>query len=263
MDSGNNSEKHVADEIFSSVENAPNKISMKDDEGKRISSSTELVTDIEKCPDKSVLPSWNKMTGKLTPKILKSKTARRKVPVVAKIQNDEEKETANKDTLAPETPQNPVDFEEQFVRRSDRKRKEIHKFDDEERNYMDELFSEEEDEYEAHFGDDYDDEDSDFEGGGKSKKRAKKSGGVSNCDTHSSKGTFKCWVCRKILKSSLFAKRHIIKKHKEGLCAIKLKTVEDRSVAEMVLFCPRQCRFSSSNIGPILDDRLKEKFLKP
>ncbi|XP_005099294.1 uncharacterized protein LOC101846355 [Aplysia californica] len=204
----------------------------------------------------------DKSTGKLKLKIFKSKTSRKR-RLSAGPQNEnscsseelspsaEKADEAAGDNQVP-SGEGEAEPEQPFVRRSERKRKEVSKYQKgEDANMIDELMSDDDDEYNVDDDDDDYDDDSESErkrdhSNSKRAKRARKASDPSAFDA-STRGVFKCWVCRKQFVRCNFVKKHIIQKHKEGLCAVFLKTVEEVCTPELVLFCPRQCKYSTTD----------------
>ncbi|BFY99479.1 hypothetical protein BsWGS_02519 [Bradybaena similaris] len=142
--------------------------------------------------------------------------------------------------------------EEHYVRRSSRSRKPVNKDYRSDANEIDELMSDDDDEYHIDEEDDDSDTDGDWRGGDSDqppKKRIKKV--VLPPDPtafdNSTKGKFKCWLCKKMFSRCSFAKSHIIQKHKEGLCAVYMDKSEESKTLCLLVFCPRKCRYVTLN----------------
>ena len=144
--------------------------------------------------------------------------------------------------------------EDNFVRRSLRERKVVHR-DENEITEIDELMSEDDDEY--HVEEDSDAYSSDSNGGREEnfdhsqQKRIRKTKSPPDPTAFDVKlkGKYKCWQCRKVFLKCGFAKSHILKKHiDKGLCAIDLGQSEFLGNPQLLLFCPKKCRYATLSI---------------
>ena len=217
----------------------------------------------------------DKKTGKLTLKVMKGKGFRKKItnkmspvlirnrktiikkPTKEKPCEDKEKTPEITEKPKPVDPSDEIikedDSDQHFIRRSDRKRKEVSSFkssDLDQLEDIDDFLSDEDDEYVL-------DQDSDFEYdsdkgkktsfSSRKRKRSKKASDPTAFDLNT-KGLYKCWVCRIERKCCITVKNHIIKAHPEDcFCAVHIKSVEDKHCAEVVLFCPRDCRYCTTS----------------
>ncbi|RUS75222.1 hypothetical protein EGW08_017012 [Elysia chlorotica] len=141
--------------------------------------------------------------------------------------------------------------EDHFVRRSLRERKVVHR-DENEVTEIDELMSEDDEEYHVEQDSDAYSSDSDVgrgEGSDHSQpKKMKKTRSAPDPTAFNVKlkGKYKCWLCRKVFLKCGFAKSHVLKKHTEkGLCAVDLGQSEYLGTPQLLLFCPKKCRYAT------------------
>ncbi|GFO18921.1 Re1-silencing transcription factor [Plakobranchus ocellatus] len=144
--------------------------------------------------------------------------------------------------------------EDSFVRRSLRERKVVFR-DEDEITEMDELLSEDDDEYDIEKDSDAYSSDSDDIWGEKSDhsqpKRMKKSQLPPDPTAFNVKikGKYRCWLCKKTFLKCGFAKSHILRKHTgKGLCAVDLGQSEFLGSPQILLFCPKKCRYATCSL---------------
>ncbi|XP_059141966.1 uncharacterized protein LOC131929664 [Physella acuta] len=148
----------------------------------------------------------------------------------------------------PEKDESVIENTEIFVRRSDRKRKVILS---DYRASIDDLSDEDE---EFNFDDD-DDDDSDSDKKWQSelhsnKKKVKKTKPAPDPTAYntSTKGKYKCWLCKKIFLKCGCAKVHLLKKHQEGLCSVDVLQTEETGSLHLLLYCPRDCKYATFSL---------------
>ncbi|CAL1544280.1 unnamed protein product [Lymnaea stagnalis] len=138
------------------------------------------------------------------------------------------------------------------VRRSDRKRKIIKSDYRSELADIDDFISDSDDEYNI------DDDDSESDCKWKTdtvnssvlKKRVRKAKAPPDLTAFntSTKGKYKCWLCKKTFLKCIGGKAHIIKKHKQGFCTIDMVQVEETNEPHLLLYCPRECKYATFSL---------------
>ena len=217
--------------------------------------STILTTDVDTLPkclpgtskekpraaEKSVVV--DKTTGRLILKVRKHNQPRFKATSMVNPADEGNKTEIQENESATS--------EDSFVRRSLRERKVVStgEYDITE---MDELLSDDDDEY--HVEKDSDAYSSDSEGKqeeGSHPKRMRKAKLPPDPTAFDwkAKGKYKCWQCRKVFLKCGFAKTHLLKKHADkGLCSVDLGQSELLGAPQLMLYCPRKCRYATVSL---------------
>ncbi|XP_059141948.1 uncharacterized protein LOC131929658 [Physella acuta] len=82
----------------------------------------------------------------------------------------------------------------------------------------------------------------------KSGKKAKKQD-----STDLSSNSYKCWLCSYKSDASISVKKHIVRQHSEGLCAIDITGSETTGITQLLLFCPKNCTYSTDSLEEYLN----------
>ncbi|GFR76244.1 RE1-silencing transcription factor [Elysia marginata] len=187
----------------------------------------------------------DKATGRLILKVKKHNIPRFKAPKPSSTSEDSKAVVLGTEGCL---------SDDHFVRRSLRERKMV-QTDENELTEMDELMSEDDDEYNIEEDSDAHSSDSNGSWGEgsdhsqpKRKKKAKPPPDPTAFD-FKTKGKYKCWQCRKIFLKCGFAKAHMLKKHPDkGLCVVDLGQSDFLGTPQLLLFCRRKCRYATLSL---------------